>query len=129
MITPITDIVLVRKLELETTPINNFRIFDDVFDSYMSVISWYHNRNDIDANSSIYKKWNKISELLGFKPIYHPTYLYKNGLWAFYWNGDSVLLYYDKRGMKIQVGLKFKKNEVVPLLEYIKGILNKKSII
>ena len=45
---------------------------------------------------------------------------------AFTWKGDPVLLYYDKRGMNIQVGQEFKKNEAIPMLEYIKDRLSKK---
>jgi hypothetical protein len=126
MLIPLTDKEIVRKLELESTPINNRMLFGNIFDSYMAVISWYHTRNDIDANSSIYKKWNKITELLGFKPIFHPTYTHRNALWSFMWKDDPVLLYYDKRGMKIQVGQKFRKSEAIPMLEYLKDKLNKK---
>jgi hypothetical protein len=89
----------------------------------MSIISWYHTHNDIDANTSIYKKWNKISELLGTKPIKHIVYEYRNALWAFNWKYDFVLIYYDKRGIKIQVNEKIKKSEIKPLLDYLKETL------
>lgn len=76
---------------------------------------------------SVYKKWDKISELLGFSPIYHKTYLHKNAVWCFHWKSDMVLIYYDKRGIKIQVSPKFKESEVKIMLTYLEDILTKNN--
>jgi len=126
MMKPIEDKKIIKELEKTSVPIINIlspgkkRERQKRFDAYMAVISWYHVRDDIDANSSIYKKWKKVTEQLGFKPISHPVYMCKNGLWAFKWKEDDVLLYYDKRGMKIQVNKEFSKNEIIPMLEELR---------
>ena len=120
MIEWIEDKKLVKELEYNTIPIVN--IYTNFFKLYHGIISWYHNIEGIDANTSIYKKWNKISELLGHKPITHPIHLYKNALWVFNWKNENnnVLIYYDKRGIKIQVNEKFRKDEIENMLNYIR---------
>jgi len=127
MIKEITDKTIVDELEHESTPIINLTMNKDYrqesFEVYQSILGWYRHHEDINANSSIYKKWTKISELLGFDPIKHPTYVHRNVLWTFTWKENPVLLYYNKRGMKLQVGNKFRKSEIVPFLNHLKKLL------
>ena len=121
MLIPITGKDRVKELEEITVPIP---IYNSYFDEYMKVVSWYH-EHDIDANSSIYKHWGKLEEQLGCPPISYPTYEHRNALWAFSWKNTNniVLIYCDKRGIKIQINEKFPKREIKPLLDYLGGIL------
>jgi hypothetical protein len=70
MIKKITG-VKVLKLELSTTPLPNVLYGLDhntrqqLMDLNMRILSWYHNKEGIDANTSVYKKWDKVTELLG----------------------------------------------------------------
>jgi hypothetical protein len=124
MLIPITDKDEVKKLELNTTPLQNITEINRIyFKEYMDVISWYLNHDDIDADSSIYKKWEKLEKQLGCKPISYPTYSHRNALWAFKWKNNDVLIYYDIRGMKIQVNENFSKKEIKSFLNYLNSIL------
>lgn len=117
MIEPIFDKKIINDLERSTIvmPVNNNQI---LFELYMKIISWYHYHN-IDANDSIYKKWKKFSELLGFKPVKYIKYLYKNALWVFKWKTNYILIYYDKRGMKIQISPKFDETELIEMCLFL----------
>jgi hypothetical protein len=121
----ITDKQLIKQFELDSIPFNNLKLMrtNHIFNIYMPIISWFNNHEGFTANTSIYKKWEKISELLCFLPIYYPTYVHKNALWAFYWKTDIVLIYSDKRGLKVQVSPKFRKDEVEPFISHIKNVL------
>ena len=130
----------VKSLEISTTPIVNLigsipqEDRQKFYDILMKLHMWYH-RKDIDANASIYKKWDKISELLGTKPIYCPTHTHRNALWAFQWETENVestennyvLIYYDITGMKIQVNEKIRKTEIVPMMNYLNEKINGNS--
>jgi len=95
----------------------------------LELIGWTHRHEGIDANTSIYKRWDKVSELLGETPVKHPIHSFKNALWAFEWLPDDnehknyVLIYYDIRGMKIQINKQFEKDQIVPMLEFLKDKL------
>jgi hypothetical protein len=129
MFVPITDKELVKKLEQETSSIENI-IYNhaniEPLDAnaaaklYFKILRWSHDWN-IEANDSVFKKWSKLSELLGFKPVYYPVHVNKNALWAFYWKDDPVLLYYEIRGMRIQVGGDFNESKIIPFLIYLKN--------
>lgn len=124
MLIKITDKSVVDKLENTTQPIPE--IYSTYFKEYNKIMQWYHFQTDIDANTSIYKKWKKVSELLDVEPIKHPTHLYRNALWAFNWKDDSnnVLIYYDKRGIKIQINKNFRKTEIKEMLINIGNLLS-----
>jgi hypothetical protein len=135
MISPLKNTDFVKELEFITTPLVNLtnkldkKYRQNFQDLHLSIIMWYHKAEGIDANTSIYKKWDKVSELLGFRPIYHVNHSHRNALWAFEWKADYssenyVLIYYDVTGMKIQIHQKFKKSEIIPMLKQINNLLN-----
>lgn len=101
-------------------------------DKLFDVVSWYH-YHGIDANSSLFKKVNKVSELLGHKQLYYITYSDKNAVWGFKWIPDGYneencphnefIIYYSKRGMQIQLHPKFRKDLVDDFISFLHKLL------
>lgn len=115
----------IKELENNTVPLQMFPVINrKYFKEYFKIISWYHKFDDIDANSSIYKKWNKLSEILECKPSVCVNHLYRNALWVFTFNNNHVLLYYDKRGMKIQVNDDISKKDIKFVLSFFNDKIN-----
>jgi hypothetical protein len=111
----------VQKFEYESTPIENIfniggikRIY--LMNKMIRLSGWYH-KHDLLANVGIRNHWNKLTELLGFKPSYYVTYEFRNAVWGFIWRENRILFSKSLRGINIQVANDFDVNLVIPLIK------------
>lgn len=126
MLVQIVDKEIVKELEQTTDPILSFHyMHKKSFNEYMKVLSWHRSHDDIDADTSIYKKWKKFAELIGCPHLYSVTHAHRNAVWGFKWKDDDVLIYYDVRGLKIQLNHEFNKSEIKPMLIHLGELLTK----
>tara|TARA_R110000772_G_scaffold20466_5_gene56984 strand:+ start:129785 stop:130174 length:390 start_codon:yes stop_codon:yes gene_type:complete len=129
MIREITDEDLAKELESNTVSLPNM-IFGnfDTFNIYMEILGWYNNHG-LRASIDLRKKWDKITELIGFAPIYYKNYNHKNAVWSLFWKNYPVLIYLDKRGIQIQVVPEFDREEILPFITELKNVLTTPTII
>ena len=107
-----------KELANETVPLVNLL---DNRTSYLPVPSWYR-AHGLDSNKPSYH-WKKLDELLGKR-----TYAF-NGIegrmqvWGRAWNlapyspHNKFIVYNDKRGLKVEVHSKFRKDQLNRFLQ------------
>lgn len=105
-----------KELEELTIPIENLTGYQKPYMSYLFRIQQWYRENGLSTENTQRDMVSLLSHLLGYKPLYHKTYEYRNAVWGFEWDGEEFVLYKSKRGTSIQVHPKFRKDKLEPFL-------------
>ncbi|AEO93567.1 gp308 [Bacillus phage G] len=122
-----------RELEHTTEPIENFTMYNERFKSqyfhkqYFRINSWFR-VNGLTTNNTQGKFNEKLSELLGYKPLYYQQYEYKTAVWGFEWKSEEFIMYRSERGLSIQIGKKFNKTKLEDFFDELTTLLKVNGI-
>ena len=116
-----------EELEKTTIPIDNILLDKDkdlkFYSLYFSLLTWTSKISPKGESLSIYQKWQKFSDALSFKPQYHKIYECRNAVWGLKFKNHGLVVYLDKRGLRIQVSESIDKKSAYEILNNLHLVL------
>jgi len=112
-------------LESDSTPVINVFPYDvrDLSEKYFKILGWAHANGVEPNNTSIYARWRKMSEILGFKQHYCVTYNCRNAVWGLRFEDTDFLIYVSIEGFRLQISPESHHEGIINLLEKLYTVL------
>lgn len=117
-----------EELEQSTTPIENLTKYQIPYIEHLFKIQSWYGVNGLTTNMSQKEFFIKLTELLGYKPLYYKRYEYRTAVWGFEWENEKFILYRSERGLSIQVLQKFRKDKLENFLIELSMLLGTNEI-
>jgi hypothetical protein len=95
---------------------------------YYFKINFWYNVYDIKTSDPQKKFVEKLSDLLGYKPLYSKNYEYRTAVWGFEWKNENFILYRSERGLQIQIKNDFNKNKLEVFLSEFSTMLGTNNV-
>ncbi|MNO29216.1 hypothetical protein D3C76_191270 [compost metagenome] len=113
-----------KELAKNVTPIENMTGYQaPYFEHLMKIQSWYRSHG-LTTNDKQKDIVDKLSNLIGYKPLYHARGEFYSAVWGFEWEGQRFILYRSARGTSIEIDRKFKKTKLEEFLVEFSKLVN-----
>lgn len=113
-----------KELAKIVTPIQNLTGYQAPYFEYiMKIQSWYRSHGLTTENKQK-DIVDKLSTLVGYKPLYHVRGEFYSAVWGFEWEGQKFVLYRSARGISIEVDEKFNKTKLEKFLVEFSKLVN-----
>jgi hypothetical protein len=117
-----------ENLESSTVPIECITDYGKSHMKYYFKIQFWYNIYNIKISVPQKKIVEKLSYLLGYKPLYSRNYYYRTSVWGFEWKNEHFVLYFSERGLQIQVKNDFQKDKLEDFLSEFSTILGTNNV-
>lgn len=115
-----------EELQLEVSPIDNFENIS--YNKYLFKIQSWYRVHGLTTKNPQKDFFEKLSKIIGHKPVYYKQYEYRTGVWGFEWEDQKFILYRSEKGTQIEILKEFKKDKLEKFLIEFSNMLGVNNI-